>query len=123
MEPDTTPTPTVPAYVPPVASAVVGRGARDAVHLKACVFKNRFVRKSLSCHHVQRRLLELSKLPRYSGLGLDSAYADIDGWYGDLTKNSVAAFQKKNRLPGDGLMNAETLTKLFNGDDNVMVVL
>jgi len=104
-------------------SAVVGLGDRDDVHLRACMFKNRFVKKSLSCHHVQRRLAELSLLPKYAGLGLDVAYSDLDGWYGDLTRTAVAAFQKKNKILATGLMDGPTLTLMFEGDPNVRVVL
>lgn len=94
---------------------VVGTGLTDTVHLSALIYKNRYVRKSLSVHHLQRRLTEL---------GFDSAGADIDGTYGDLTRAAVEAFQRKRKLPdADGLANAATITALFKGDPNVTVVI
>lgn len=94
---------------------VVGSGQTDPVSLAACVYKNRYVKKSLSVHHLQRRLTEL---------GFDQAGADIDGTYGDLTRGAVEAFQKKRKLAlKDGLMDAATLTAIFKGDPNVTVVL
>lgn len=100
----------------PVASryAVVGGGETDAVMLSRCVFKNPAARKSLTVHHLQRRLTEL---------GYREADADKDGWYGDLTRNAVAAFQRDRKLDGDGLMTEQTLLAIFNGDLNVTVVI
>lgn len=92
--------------------AVSGK-EKDEVLLSACVFKNTLLKKSLSVHHVQRRLNEL---------GYSEAYADKDGWYGDLTKSAVRAFQKDEKLAGDGNITAETLRKLFSDDPNVVVV-
>jgi len=65
-------------------------------------------------HHVQRRLVEL---------GYKEAYADKDGWLGDLTKLAITNFQKDKGLNASGSMDADTITKLFEGDDNVIVVL
>lgn len=87
---------------------------KDTVILANCVYKNAFARKSLTVHHVQRRLGEL---------GYTEAVADKDGWYGDLTKLSVSNFQKAKGLAGTGIMDADTFTKLFDGDSNVEVVL
>ena len=95
------------------ASAVVSDAGIDEVSLKACVFKNPYSRKSLTIHHLQRRLREL---------GFDDAYNDIDGYYGDLTFESVKAFQKKNKLEDTGLMDEETFAAIFKGDPNVKVM-
>ena len=95
-------------------SAVVGLGDYDDVHLRACVYKNRFVKKSLTVHHLQRRLVEL---------GFDEAGADLDGQYGDLTRSSVAAYQKKHKILATGLMDGPTFSGIFKGDPNVRVVL
>lgn len=92
----------------------VSGGDKDAVILANCVYKNVYARKSLTVHHVQRRLNEL---------GYPEANADKDGWYGDLTKLSVSNFQKANGLAATGIMDADTITKLFEGDNNVEVVL
>jgi hypothetical protein len=93
---------------------VVSGGDTDDVYLDKCVFKNTFARKSLTIHHVQRRLVEL---------GYRDAGSDKDGWYGDLTQMSIAAFQKDRSLAGEGCMNSETFVALFDGDQNVTVHL
>jgi hypothetical protein len=103
--------PTAPA---PSRYAVVGGGETDAVMLSRCVFKNPAARKSLTVHHLQRRLVEL---------GYHEADADKDGWYGDLTRNAVAAFQRDRGFDGEGLMNEQTLLAIFDGDANVTVVI
>lgn len=99
---------------PAAASAVVGNGETDDVYLSKCVFKNVYSRKSLTVHHVQRRLNEL---------GYPEAYADKDGWYGDLTRRSVADLQADLGIVGDGTMDAETFAAIFDGDHNVTVVI
>lgn len=93
---------------------VVTNGNADPVHLSACVYENKFAKKSLTVHHVQRRLVEL---------GYNDAVGDRDGWYGELTALAVKAFQKDKGLDSTGLMNEETFTKLFQGDTNVEVIL
>jgi peptidoglycan hydrolase-like protein with peptidoglycan-binding domain len=103
-----------PAPVQPSPSAVVGTGDRYDVLLSRCEFKSKVTRKSLSVHHLQRRLDEL---------GYRDAATDKDGWYGDLTRHAVAAFQADRKLDGDGLMNAATLAAIFDGDRNVNVVV
>jgi pyruvate/2-oxoglutarate dehydrogenase complex dihydrolipoamide acyltransferase (E2) component len=85
----------------------------DEVRLATCVYKNKNARKTLSVYHVQRRLVEL---------GYREADSDKSGWYGDLTRSSIRAFQSDEGLPGDGTMNAETLDRLFFDDPNVTVV-
>jgi len=102
-------------YLPtPAGPAVVGTGTVDDVILSSCVYKNDANRRSLTVYHVQRRLIELELLQD----GLVKA-----GYYGDLTKQAVAVFQANNGIVGDGLMNADTFTALFDGDPNVNVVL
>lgn len=95
-------------------SAVVGTGTRDDVLLSRCVFKSAATRKSLSVHHLQRRLAEL---------GYPDAGSDKDGWYGDLTRMAVGFFQADRKLAGDGIVDAATLAAIFDGDSNVTVVL
>lgn len=95
----------------PDGQAVSG-GSVDTVSLAAIVYKNPYSRKSLSVHHVQRRLAEL---------GYPDAYTDKDGWYGDLTKAAVAAFQADEGLAGDGVVDMDTLIALFHDDSNVEV--
>jgi peptidoglycan hydrolase-like protein with peptidoglycan-binding domain len=100
--------------VPAASNAVVSGELTDTVSLSKCVYKNSFARKSLTVHHVQRRLVEL---------GYKVADADKDGWYGDMTKLAVSQFQADNNLEGDGLINASTFQELFAGDHNVTVVI
>ena len=110
--------PPTPAPQPqPVAKPsrhVVTNGDADPVHLSACVYENKHARKSLTVHHVQRRLAEL---------GYNDAVGDRDGWYGELTALAVKAFQKDKGLESTGLMDEATFTKLFQGDANVEVIL
>jgi len=96
----------------PKGQAVSGADVDD-VRLSACVYKNTFARKSMSVYHVQRRLSEL---------GYRDAYTDKTGWYGDLTKAAVAAYQTAEGLAGEGLMTADTLRSLFADDPNVRVL-
>jgi peptidoglycan hydrolase-like protein with peptidoglycan-binding domain len=96
------------------ATHVVGLGDKDEVVLAQCVYKNMYARKSLTVHHLQRRLAEL---------GYGDASADLDGWYGDLTKDSVRQYQGDNNLEATGVMDAETFKRIFKGDPNVMVVV
>jgi peptidoglycan hydrolase-like protein with peptidoglycan-binding domain len=91
---------------------VVSGGDTDDVHLDKCVYMNKYSRKSLTVHHVQRRLVEL---------GYHDAAGDKDGWYAELTHMAVAAFQKDRSIDGEGCMNEETFVALFDGDQNVTV--
>ena len=99
---------------PAAAHAVVGNGDTDDVILSKCVYKNAYARKSLTVHHVQRRLVEL---------GYRDAGTDKDGWYGDHTKHAVSELQADLGIEGDGTMNAETFAAIFDGDHNVTVVI
>jgi peptidoglycan hydrolase-like protein with peptidoglycan-binding domain len=93
-------------------SHVVSGNATDDVYLDRCVYENKYARKSLTIHHVQRRLVEL---------GYHTAGSDKDGWYSEFTAVAVSAFQKDRSLAGDGGMNSETFIALFAGDPNVTV--
>ena len=64
----------------------------DDIYLANCVYKNKFARKSLTVHHLQRRLNEL---------GYKDAYSDKDGWLGDLTRLAIESFQKDKGLNAD----------------------
>lgn len=95
-------------------SAVVSGGENDDVFLSNCVYKNVYSRKSLTVHHLQRRLTEL---------GYTEANADKDGWLGDLTKAAIIKFQKDKGLNSTGTVDADTFTKIFEGDANVNINL
>ena len=100
--------------VPPTAYAVTGEGETDEVYLSQIVYKNNLQKRVRSVFHVQRRLAEW---------GFENASADEPGWYGDLTHYSVAGFQKQLGLEETGIVDAETITRLFEGDTNVTVIL
>ena len=95
-------------------SVVVGSGEKDEVKLSAVVYKNFAATRSVSVFHVQRRLYEL---------GYQDSASDRRGFFGDNTKNALAYFQSANGLSGEGFPNAETLTLLFTGDENVSLNL
>lgn len=95
---------------PVEADSVVGDGDTDPVSLQSIVYKNIKQRKSLSVHHLQRRL---------NDLGYPEAYADRDGYYGDLTRDAVARYQKENDLVETGIVDQGTLSAIFDGDPNV----
>jgi len=113
------PKPVVPEVQPaPVAVSpakhVVGKGDKDDVYLAKCVYKNIYERKSLTIHHLQRRLEEL---------GYKDAAGDKDGWLGELTMLSVEKFQKDKGLRSTGKVDAETFKRIFEGDSNVNVII
>ena len=101
------------AYKPKATQSVSGNGV-DEVLLANCIYKNVYARKSLSVHHLQRRLIEL---------GFKDADADKDGWLGDETVAAIKNFQASKGLDVTGSVDATTLTKIFEGDHNVQVVL
>lgn len=109
-EPEQEPAPVV------AAAPVEANPDADIVRLSKCKYKNVTARKSLSVHHLQRRLNEL---------GYTDAYADKDGWYGDLTKLSVLKFQADAGLDPvePGIVDADTLQSIFVGDPTVVVSL
>ena len=100
--------------VEPAGAFVVSGGVVDEVRLSAVVYRNVMSRKSLTVHHLQRRLNEL---------GFTSAYLDKDGWFDEGTKSAIRLFQEANGLPPTGMVDADTMTKIFDGDPNVLVVL
>jgi len=114
------PKPVVPEVKPapvaakPVEKHVIGKGDTDDVYLAKCVYKNIYERKSLTIHHLQRRLEEL---------GYKDAAGDKDGWLGELTMIAVEKFQKDKGLAATGKVDAETFRKIFEGDSNVNVVI
>lgn len=107
--PAATPTPTAK----PVEGVVVSGKDVDEVYLAKCVYKNKFERKSLTIHHLQRRLAEL---------GYPDAASDKDGYLGDLTQLSIEKFQEANGLPV-GKIDETTFSKIFQGDPHVHVNL
>jgi hypothetical protein len=94
----------------PAGPAVVGNDAVDTVSVAAVVYKNLYARKSLSVHHVQRRLAEL---------GFVESYRDRDGYYADHTRVAVSRFQTDRGLTVTGLLDRRTAEVLFEGDPNV----
>lgn len=114
-EPEPVPAPAPKAKAKPApVSHVVTNADADPVYLASCVYQNKYARKSLTVHHLQRRLVEL---------GYNDAEGDKDGWYGELTALSVSAYQKDCGLESTGMMDADTFTKVFAGDSNVEVHL
>ena len=108
----------VPVEVPqpqPVAAHAAVTGSFDEVYLKKCVYENKFERKSLTIHHLQRRLEEL---------GYKDVIGDRDGWLGELTMMSVNKFQQDKGLDvTDKSIDEKTFTMIFAGDHNVNVNL
>jgi peptidoglycan hydrolase-like protein with peptidoglycan-binding domain len=96
----------------PAGDHVVGNGVVDTVFVSRIVYKNLYARKSLSVHHLQRRLVEL---------GYADAGRDKDGWFGDRTLNAVKQFQRGRKLPDNGEITLKLLSKIFDGDPNVEV--
>jgi peptidoglycan hydrolase-like protein with peptidoglycan-binding domain len=94
-------------------NAVSGK-AKDDVFLSRCVYKSTVTRKSLTVHHVQRRLIEL---------GYTRVVADKDGWYGDATRDAVAMYQATIDIEPTGVMDAATFKAIFAGDESVVVDL
>jgi hypothetical protein len=104
----------IPVVAKPAEKHVVGNGDADDVYLAKCVYKNIYERKSLTIHHLQRRLEEL---------GYKDVIGDRDGWLGELTMISVEKFQQDKGLAATGKVDADTFRKIFEGDTNVNVVL
>jgi len=98
---------------PQVSQAVSGDDVDDVI-LANCVYKNVYARKSLTVHHLQRRLIEL---------GYKDADADKDGWLGDETVASIKDFQADKGMDVTGSVDADTFMKIFEGDVHVNVVL
>ena len=116
-EPTPEPTPEPVAVEPKAshkASQAVSGDDVDDVLLANCVYKNVYARKSLTVHHLQRRLIEL---------GYKDADADKDGWLGDETVASIKDFQADKGMDVTGSVDADTFIKIFEGDVHVNVVL
>jgi len=114
--PEPTPEPVVveqPKASHQVSHAVSGEDVDDVI-LANCVYKNVYARKSLTVHHLQRRLIEL---------GYKDADADKDGWLGDETVASIKEFQADKGMDVTGSVDADTFMKIFEGDVHVNVVL
>lgn len=95
----------------PRGLAVSNTGVDDVL-LSKLVYKSRETKKSLSVHHLQRRLA-------------DCGYPLVhekDGWLADLTVEAIIAFQTDNGLEPTGKVDVKTATLLFDNDPNVRVV-
>lgn len=120
MSPDSTPAPEKKparkkAAPPAKPYAVVGLGETDTVlYSRAVKAENAKTRKSLTIHHLQRRLKEL---------GYPEAYADLDGTWRELTTRSVIAWQTDAGHEPTGDLTPEQFSEIFDGDINVTVVL
>lgn len=118
--PEPTPAPVVeevkvaPTPVSKKKENIASGNNADNVYLANCIYKNKFARKSLTIHHLQRRLNEL---------GYKDAYTDKDGWLGDLTRLAIENFQKDRGLAVTGNVDADTFTKIFEGDPHVVINL
>lgn len=100
--------------VPPTTYAVVSNDSVDTVHASKIIVHNKAQKKSLSVHHLQRRLNEW---------GFTSAYLDKDGYCGDNTVLAIIEFQKRVGIfPATGAPDYETLERIFEGDTNVKLV-
>ena len=111
-EPTPEPEPVV-VQQPQVSQAVSGEDVDDVI-LANCIYKNVYARKSLTVHHLQRRLIEL---------GYKDADADKDGWLGDETVASIKNFQADKGMDVTGSVDVDTFKKIFEGDVHVRVVL
>lgn len=99
--------------VPNTVYAVVSNDRVDAVHASKIVPHNKAQKKSLSVHHLQRRLNEW---------GFTGAYLDKDGYCGDHTISAISAFQTHVGLPVTGAPDYTTLERIFEGDTNVKLL-
>jgi len=95
----------------PAGPAVVGLGITDTIFVSQMIYKNQNSRRSLSVHHLQRRLEEL-------GLKIE----DRDGWLGDSTKKAIFDFQRANGLTETGNPELEHMELLFQNDPNVTLL-
>ncbi len=87
---------------------VVGGGDTDPVSV-AAIYSG--AKKSLSIHHLQRRLTDL---------GYNDAASAIDGRFDALTESAVHAWQADNGHD-EGQLDASQARELFKGDPNVEV--
>lgn len=85
--------------------AVVTRGVTDAVKVSVGFGSN----KSLSTHHVQRRLAER---------GYGEVYRDRDGFWRDGTQDALDAFATDAGFT-EGTPKRDVLASLFENDGNI----
>jgi peptidoglycan hydrolase-like protein with peptidoglycan-binding domain len=91
--------------------SVVGNGDTDpVVYSRVAVETRGRSRKSLTVHHLQRRL---------AWLGYAEAASDLDGQYGTLTIRAVQAWQADNGAEATGDLTREQFLAVFEGDPNV----
>jgi hypothetical protein len=113
VEPEPMPEP-IPVEEPqpqPAAANAAVTGSSDDVYLSKCVYENKYERKSLTIHHIQRRLEEL---------GYKDVVGDRDGWLGELTMLSINQFQKDRGMEvTDKTVDEVTFISIFAGDQNV----
>ena len=113
-EPMPEPTPVEEPQPQPAAANAAITGSSDDVYLSKCVYENKYERKSLTIHHLQRRLEEL---------GYKDVVGDRDGWLGELTMMSVNQFQQDKGLDvTDKTIDEATFTTIFAGDPNVNII-
>jgi peptidoglycan hydrolase-like protein with peptidoglycan-binding domain len=84
------------------------------VFLSAAVYKNPVARKSYTVHLIQQKLHEL---------GYSIAYSDRDGYFGDLTAQGVADFQRDKQIEATGRVDEKTLRAIFEDDERVELVV
>lgn len=110
-DPSSSKAPAAPKHEPePYREGIaVSGGKTDSVSLAAI---GSGARKSLSIHHLQRRLAER---------GYGDALADTDGRYGALTTHAVEEYQTDNGLEVTGVIDNDTLHAIFDGDPHVVV--
>jgi peptidoglycan hydrolase-like protein with peptidoglycan-binding domain len=105
------PIPTAMVALPePAGPAVVSDGLVDSVYLSKAIYRNNLARKSLTVHHLQRRLNEL---------GYSVAYGDKDGWYGDGTQMAIDSFRADRKIKATGQIDKKTFLAIFENDPNV----
>lgn len=112
-QPEPAPAPRKRAAKSGVGIVVSGTGSDD-VRLDMCIYKNPATRKSLSVHHLQRRLVEC---------GFNEAGTDKDGWYADATKRAVEQYQAANNRAVTGAVDADMLTALFADEPFINVIV
>jgi hypothetical protein len=95
--------------------AVVGHGDTDEVlYSRAVPLERAKTHKSLTIHHLQRRLTEL---------GYPEAGADLDGRWGALTGRAVTDWQTASGYEATGELTPEQFLEIFSEDINVTAVL
>ena len=112
-EPTPEPAPRKRAVKSGVGIIVSGTDSDD-VRLDMCIYKNPATRKSLSVHHLQRRLVEC---------GFNEAGTDKDGWYADATKRAVEQYQAANNRAVTGAVDADMLVALFADEPFINVIV